>query len=459
MFDWIRSIRFRLALWFGIAVALVVILLGGAVYIAMQQVLIREEDHELLRSAQRAVAPSPNSSDDPMRQLALIRNAPARLVALDGTLLQTDELFPADIALSDAIMTDARSGIARYDTLTLDTLHVRLYSAPVQINGTRVAVVQVAQSIEDILQTLADLRRAFFIALPLSVGLAMLGGLFLANRALAPMEHVRHSVELIEANDLIAPHPLSRHLPNDEIGKLAQTFDRLLERARHAMQREREFTSDASHELRAPLTVMKAAVTSALGKPRTAEAYRATLENVNAMTDELNAIIQDLLTLARSSQRPPQRTRVDLAEIAQQATEPFNMIADKKGVRLEMSADAEPVWVSAESLQLRRAISNLIDNAIRYTPSGGSVTVRAFVNDNRAQVDVQDTGIGIGAQHLPRVFERFYRADSGRGRDSGGTGLGLAIVRAIAQSHGGEVSVTSLERSGSRFSITLPIDG
>lgn len=458
MFAFIRSIRFRLTLWFLGVFAAVILLLAGFLYIGLERVLLNNVDATLNRAAERAVsAPltSTLSSDEVLSQLNLLSLAPARLVSLDGAMLKSDSLFPAGLPLTGSAIQSARAGNQRYETLEINAAPYRLFTAPVRVNGDRVAAVQVAQRIDNEMDTLLQVRTLLLIVIPLALVLASFGGWFLAGRALSPMERVRRDVEsIIDKTDL--SRRVGSDLTDDEVGRLARTFDDLLERVQHAMIREKQFTADASHELRSPLTVLKGEISVALSRERNAGEYRAALHELNFAVDEMSVLVDDLLTLSRASNGSLKLEVMDARALCLQVCERLNIVAQDRQIVLIAPAQGEPVLVRADKLKLQRVVNNLVDNALRYTPAGGHVCVDVAREHQAVLIRVKDTGMGIAPAHQAMVFERFYRTDESRARDSGGTGLGLPIAQAIAQAHGGEIMLQSAVGQGSEFILRLP---
>ncbi len=454
MKTFLRSIRFRLTVWFVAALAVIMLVVTALLYLGLRQGLLNGLENTLRQAAELSVQKpaegSSGSDADLMRALTLIRNAPARLLSLEGAVLQSDAFFPHTDPLTPAVLTAANRGEALFEARG----NFMIYTAPVRVNQRRVAIVQTAASLDSVDAALSTLRNLLFVLAPIALGLAALGGLFFAGQALAPAERIRRDVERIEATDL--SRRVGGSLNNDEIGKLAQTFDGMLERVEGALARERRFTSDASHELRSPLTVIKAEISAALARPRTVEYYQRTLTELDALSDELNAVVEDLLTLARTTNNSLKQEPIDLSALCVRIGARMRAVAVNKGLTLALDGDAGPgLIVHGDALRLQRAISNLLDNAIRYTEHG-EITLSLDTQPGRAIITVRDTGIGIDSQHLPHLFERFYRAAPDRGRDSGGTGLGLSIVEAIVEAHGGEMNVTSTLGVGSAFSFWVP---
>lgn len=458
MFSFFRSIRFRLTLWFLGVFAAVILLLAGFLYIGLERVLMDNVDATLSRAAQRAIsAPVTTtlSNDDVLSQINLLSLAPARLVSLDGAVLKSDALFPASLPAIGPALQSARTGNQRYETVATNTAPYRLFTAPVRVNGERIAAVQVAQRIDNELGALSQVRTLLLIVIPLALVLASFGGWFLAGRALSPMEHVRRDVEsIIDSADL--SRRVSRGLNDDEVGRLARTFDGLLERVQRAMVREKQFTADASHELRSPLTVLKGEISVTLSRDRSAGEYRDALIDLNATVDEMSVLVEDLLALSRASNGALKLEVVDARVLCQQVCERLGVIALDKSIDLTPPANGEPAIVHADKMKLQRVVNNLVDNALRYTPAGGSVQVEVERDNQIVRLRVKDTGIGIAPAHQPMVFERFYRTDESRARDSGGSGLGLPIAQAIVAAHGGEISLQSEVGKGSIFTVALP---
>ena len=459
MANFFRSIRLRLTLYFVGAMALVIVAIFSLIYFGLEPRLLASVDATLIDSAARSVeAASGRSGDDDARQIRLLTIAPARLMTLKGEVLAEDANFPAGIALSTEMLAAARSGQRRIETLQIGQTWYRLLTTGIIADGEAAAAIQVARTLENERGVLQDLRQLLTVAIPTALALAGLGGWFLAGSALAPSERVRRKVDgIIQSGDL--SRRVSADLPKDEIGRLAHTFDRLLERTEQSMRRERQFASDASHELRSPLTVLKGEISVALSRARSAEEYRDALAQLELSVDEMSVIVEDLLTLTRASAQDASARNeiVDMGALVTVVTERLGGIAEAKHIHLTGPTTAGgPARVRGDRVRLQRVITNLIDNALRYTPEGGAIKARVSAERAEVRVEVQDTGIGIAPEHIDRVFDRFFRADAARDRESGGTGLGLAIAKAIVESHGGTLRVTSHLGRGTCFTICLP---
>ncbi len=459
----VRTLRFRISMLFVLLLAIVMVFLSGLVYIGLQQTLLRAVDDSLQKAAERSI--SGNVPDDPtltddgrLRALALRALVPSRLIDLNGTTLSNDTQFPEGLAISEAALRDVANGNARRETVNLPEGAWRFYMAPVRVDATRVAAIQVGQRLDGEVQTLRGLRNLLAVLAPIALLLALGGGLFMASRALAPMERMRRTVQgIIESGDL--SQRVSKGLPGDEVGLLAQTFDGLLSRVETAIDRERQFTADASHELRSPLTAIKGELGVALARPRTADQYRDTLSDMAASVDDMTGLVEDLLTLARVGNTSSALENIDLADLARTVCSRLSVVAESKSITLTppepTTRGAAQCLVKGDRRQLQRLITNLIDNALRYTEEG-TVSVECVRLGSFIILSVRDTGMGISAEHLPHIFDRFYRAEQARSRESGGSGLGLAMVQVIVQKHFGRISVDSTPGKGTLFTVRLP---
>lgn len=338
----------------------------------------------------------------------------------------------------------------------------RIFSQPVlSPDKTIIAWVQAAQSLKPVADTLQDFRNRLLWGIPIALILSGLAGYFLATRALQPIDQITNTAQEITASDL--SRRLDYQGPADEIGQLARTFDQMLERLQAAFKREQRFTGDAAHELRTPLTALKGRIEVTLAKRRRPPAYVETLQEMEIQVDRLIRLSNDLLFIARLDQeglREPARD-IDLNEFIQAIIDQVHPLAEARSIRLITNIPAG-IAIRGQLDLLIRLFLNLLDNAIKYSPVGGEVTVRAIRMADGVQVSIRDAGPGIASEHLPHLFERFYRVEGDRARSwgedgQGGAGLGLAIAYEIARSHGGRLSVESVVGQGSTFLVQLPV--
>jgi signal transduction histidine kinase len=287
----------------------------------------------------------------------------------------------------------------------------------------------------------------------LALGLG--GGWWLSTRALRPVEEIRAAAERISGGAL--SERIATTEPDSEVGRLAGVLNATFDRLEAAFVRQRRFTDDAAHELRTPLAVLLVEAQSALSRDRSPEEYRETLKASLATAQQMRRLTDSLLQLARLDEGDGLGTALplDLGEVARAQAEALRPLAIQKGLLLEVLTSSAPVCGDAE--RLGQVVTNLVANAIQYTPSGGTVKVRTVASGDDCSLVVEDSGIGIAVEDLPHVFDRFFRADRARRRAEGHSGLGLAICRAIVEAHQGRISVESAPGVGSVFSVRIPV--
>ena len=459
----IRALRVRLTLWYVILLAIILAIFSAGVYLTLRQNLYEGLD-DTIRTRATLLAGVVEYEDgrptlaadvapiDPNDPEGFVRVFDARgEVTFDNTR-------PADeIAVDRGAVEGALSGETRSRNVRGGDENFRVRTQPIERDGRITGVLEVAETRGDIGETLRTLLVIMAVAYPLALAAASFSGVFLAGRALSPIDRLTGLARRISAEDL--SQRLNMKLPDDEVGRLARTFDEMIARLDEAFRRQREFTADASHELRTPLTAIKGQVEVALGKPRDAGSYREVLQVVNEEVDRLIRLVGSLLTLARADagQIPIASEAVPLRELVAAAAEQVRLSMGRRGVELHLEP-GPAVTVRADEDLLLQLLLNLLDNAGKYTGSGGHVTVGWDVRNGRAEVRVRDTGVGIAPEHLPRIFERFYRVDKARSREGGGAGLGLSICRWIAEAHGGSISVESVQGEGTAVVVKLPVD-
>ena len=315
--------------------------------------------------------------------------------------------------------------------------------------------VEVSAPADAIDAELAVARRVIMVSLPLILLAAGLGGYWLATRGLRPLERMAGQARRITGSNLETRIELAGAA--EEVAALAASFNELLSRLDQSFDTMRRFVADASHELRTPVAVIRGEADVALSQERSAAEYRESLAIILDEARRVSRLIDDLLNLARADAGHVMlRTQsFYLNELVAECCRSVQALASARGVRVECAAGRDMQFTGDEEL-LRRLMINLLENAIRYTPAGGTVSASVERSDGAVHLAVTDTGVGIAAQDAARVFERFYRAGEARSRKDGGFGLGLAIVRWIAESHKGTVACVSEVGRGSKFTVTLP---
>jgi len=342
--------------------------------------------------------------------------------------------------------------------------HVRLFRMQLaEVEGN----VIVGISTQPLQQTTLRAVLAFALAFPLTLALSGLGGLFVAGRALSPISTITAQAQRISHDNLTERLSLSG--PNDEVMQLARTFDSMLDRLQLAFESERRFTADASHELRTPLALLKAQLTLALNRPRDAQTLTQMMQAMDGDVDRMTRLVATLLALARADQPLSKRQWVNIADLIASlikqlelanAERHIHFALDLKTTSLSPALSASSITVMGDADLLMQLFLNLLDNAVTYLPEQGTVHVTIQLSIEPVahwQVDIRDNGIGIAPEHLPHLFDRFYRVDGSRARQSGGAGLGLSIAQAIAKQHGGHIAVSSALGLGSTFSVFLPV--
>jgi heavy metal sensor kinase len=453
----LRSLRVRLTLWYVALLAAILVGFSVFLYASLARNLGAELDRSLVELQPR-VADSVDirGRGIDVGDLADELGADA-LVAVYS--LTGEQVLAGGSSRSRAGLGSALAALPR-DQSALQALSAagerwRVLTFPAVERGVVVGAIQIARSERGLEAALRQLFLLIALAIPLTLLVAVAGGLFLAGRALDPIDRITRAAARISAEDL------SRRLGfrggDDEVGRLAATFDGMLDRLEGAFQRQRRFTADASHELRTPLAILASQLEVALDRPRAANEYRQVLQSVADDVGGMTQLVAELLMLARADagQEVVARERLDLAELAAQVLSAMEQLARSRGVRLRGEV-GRSVAVAGDQTRLTQLLLNLVDNALKYTPAGGEVTVAVTSEPGAAVVRVTDTGIGIAPADLPHVVERFYRADRARGRAAGGAGLGLAISQWIARAHGGDIALASELGHGTTVTLRLP---
>jgi heavy metal sensor kinase len=459
-------IRWRLSLWYMSLTALVLVIFSVAVYIGLERRLSATLDEDLRSQASLAASSVTFGGGNAILDAAyqLSNDALLWVLSLNGTQMlkvggtQFEQFSPQQDEVERAAV-----GKTTLSTVKVGDQTLRMITVPIRGGDRRgstneiVGALQLGYSTSRVEDALDLLVQALLVIAPVAIVIAALTGYLLAGRALRPVADITRLAGQIDGDDLAAR--LSLDLPNDELGRLASTFDSMLGRIDLAFQRQRQFTGDAAHELRTPLALMRSQIDLALTQADTPLEFREALTALDGDVARMTSLVGMLLSLARADagQLAPNRDSVDLADLARDVAEQLEPIARDNGIVI--TTDLAPVTVSVDADMIIQVLVNLIDNAITNTPPGGTITVRVAPGDAAtALVAVSDTGVGIPPEHLPRIFDRFYRIDTGRARSRGGIGLGLAICQAIAHAHDGVLSAHSENGHGSTFTLTIPIE-
>lgn len=459
-----RSLRFRLVLWYALWLGVVFISAGMLVYFGLRHYLERQLAVAQIQRAQRIaslVLRNPSTTDRALAEDITTRFAPEasgrfiRVIKPDGTVTYQSSA-PLDQSFEPAeIPPSARQPGTRKEKLGDGTELVLATVAAGPANAPRFLI----ETGESLAPALVELRRLLFL-LALSfiavAGMALGGGFLLVRRALRPVEEITRRAELITSRNLSERLPVPT--TGDEFEHLSQALNRMITRLDDAFQHNRRFLADASHELRTPLTVLRGELESLVQEKCLAAEYRERLGSTLEEAERLARIVEGLFAIARldAGEAQAEWARFDLSQLVAATADQMELLAEDKNLKV-ISAGTRGVWVVGDRARLKQVVVNLLDNAIKYTPGGGEVGLTVAVQNGKAVLEVTDNGMGIPAEALPHVFERFFRVDKARSRALGGAGLGLPIVKSICTAHGGTVEVHSTSEHGSCFRVELPL--
>jgi heavy metal sensor kinase len=453
-------IRLRLTAWYFAVLAVVLSAFGVSAYLEMRHSIRKTVDEELQIRAegvhQLIVRTIQRGAEDDLQE-GLREHTELRQ---GGALLQVSDEY-GNWLYRSPVMSDY--GVPRPATVprratefTGKGVPLRIWTQKVSVGGESY-LIQSAFEMDDFYEALNHFALLLYISIPLLLACAAGGGYWISTRALAPVDQITQTARSISAQNLASRLVVPE--TGDELQRLSETLNGMLGRLEAAFKKITQFTADASHELRTPVAVMRTRAELSLRKARSAAEYREVIAEVLAELEKTSALIEQLMFLARadSGAEALHFSATNIAEVLREACHQGNALADAKRIAFQEQIPGGPLWIQGDASSLRRLFLILIDNAVKYTPAKGRVEVSLRQNDGYAVTEVSDTGIGIAETDLPNVFERFYRADKARTRESGGVGLGLSIGRWIAEVHAGTIEVHSSPGRGSIFQIRLPL--
>ena len=457
------SLRARLTLWYMLVLAGVV-----ALYVAGTSfVLFWQLSHQLSRFAVQDVETvegllyftpdgrlnlNENYHNHPQSRLLLERMV--EVLSIDGTVLYRNERLDGRILGGAVLPNEGVDGYSERALRLSDGTRVLLVSRRHILAG-RPIVIRLAYDQKPIWSRIEELLTASFIALPMVLALAGLAGYHLARRSLVPLEVMASRAEQITAENLQARLPVENS--GDEIGHLARVFNSVLDRLEESFERLKRFTSDASHELRTPLSAIRSVGEVGLQRSESAAQYQDTIGSMLEEVNRLTRLVENLLAISRADagQIRPGLSVLSPLDVIKEVATVLDVLVEEKALRLILSG-SENVLVKGDHLLLRQALMNVLHNAVKYTPAGGKISVRVTDQLGFGVVEIADTGPGIAPEHRTKVFERFYRIDAARARETGGAGLGLSIAKWALQVQGGEIRVED-SAEGTAFRIQLPM--
>jgi heavy metal sensor kinase len=462
-----RSLRFRITAWYAGLLAGTLLVFGASVYLGLERYLdwtlqrtlagecraigtqllsqLPNKDIEwLTREINEAYAPEVNGLFiRVVRQnggVLYLSGAPK-----DGTFDPWRISFPHDKEMDGSRKLQFESG----NRLLINSMTV---TTPA---GTRF-IVESGAPYHQIEVVLHGLLLTLAIYMPFVVSLAVAGGYWLMRRSLQPVDEITKRAEGITSTNLSERLPVIRS--GDELERLSMSLNRMIERLDNAFEQINRFSADASHELRTPLTILQLELEGIAQNYRRDATLGDQIGSALEETQRMSRIVESLLTISRldAGEVKMDKLHLDFGELAESTASEMKVLAEEKSIGLRIHAESG-VHIVGDRVRLQQVIVNLIDNSIKYTQVGGMIDVRIGREGKAAVLEVSDNGLGIPANALPHVFERFYRADKARSRATGGAGLGLSIVKAICAAHNGEITVSSQEGHGSRFRVELPL--
>jgi heavy metal sensor kinase len=485
-----KNIRFKIVFWYTLALTIIISLFSISVYSNFKSNLYIDLD-DLLQSKAEGIADSIDTywetekidalktgvNEDVFSKINNINfvkvaqrwvkektndpklmNIIVQIFDAKGNNIASSKNIPNIAVLSKEILKFVLKGNGHFDNLNVELpdkkiLALRRLTIPVIENGKVVYIVQVVSPLTQTFAVLNRLRFTLFLLLPIAIFLTGIIGLLLAEFTLRPLRKIIKTVQQITAENL----KLRVDLPDtkDEIKKLADTFNDMLEKLDKSFQSQQQFIHDVSHELRTPLTILKGELEVTLKKSRSQKEYESILYSSLEEMNKINRIIENLLMLARFDNREVtfEIKPLNLNQLIQNILDDVKILFNQKGIQMNFSP-AETIILEADENQLRRAILNILDNAIKYTPKNGKIFVNLEKDNNTTKIKISDTGIGIAKENLPFIFDRFYQVD--KSRNSNGFGLGLSITKSIIETHKGKIEVETELNQGTTFTISLP---
>ncbi|MGC2461962.1 MAG: ATP-binding protein [Steroidobacteraceae bacterium] len=461
-----RSLAFRLAVWYALLLSATFALVGTGMFYGLDQYLrsnlrdsLRRRSAQVEQILAQSAADTTNAAiagaiDNRIapefnNRLVRVTRAPAVLIYRSG--LPADHSFDPKAVPLFAGAWPLRNAVRR---VAMQNQRLLVSATPLNTASGQY-LIEVGTSLDPIDAVQDRLLSLLGLLLPVLVVCAAGGGYLLVNWALRPVDRISRTAEQMSVQHLESRLPV---VPTgDALERLSTSLNHMLGRLRDSVQTSRRFLADASHELRTPLTVVKGELQEIVGSDTVQREVRERIGSVLEEVARLEHLVSGLLALSRLDAGEAQRewVDVDLAELAANTAEQMRLMAEDRGIRLDSSA-LRPMVVRGDRGRLKQVIVNLLDNAIRFTPRGGTVSLLAAKEGGYLLLEVHDTGIGIPSSALPHVFDRFFRVDEARSREDGGGGLGLSIVKSICSAHGAEIEVESRSGYGSCFRLKFP---
>ncbi len=479
------SLRFKLTLWYVLILGILLISFSSFLYFTLSKSLHQDVDNKL-RSLAELIASefiSPISKfsygniDQTLESSMNLKPIGKFIQVLDesGRIgRKSDNLRNVQLPISLNALKNASKGLLTYETnRVFGNTPLRILTFPVVEHNQVTKIIQVASSLEEVEDALNTLLIILIIAVPLALMIASLGGQFLASKVLKPVDRITQTAREITSQNLnkrIEPTKVK-----DEISRLIETFNEMISRLDQSFRQVKQFTADASHELKTPLTILKGEVEVALRKERSLRDYEQVLKSNLEEVNRMSQIVENLLLLSKAEMGEIKlnQEQINLTEILNDVVNQVTLLAKAKNIEIGTSNHSENIHMIGDGLRIRELFLNLIENGIKYTEKGGSIHITLSKESTNGQGDVltpglkdrepyakivfSDTGIGISKEDQAKIFNRFYRVDKARSREAGGSGLGLSICKWIVEAHRGEITVESELGKGSSFIVKLPL--
>jgi len=481
----LRSLRFKLTVWYVLILGILLTSFSSFLYFTLSKSLYRDVDNKL-RSLAELIASESSSPlskfsfgtiDQALEASMNLKPIVKFIQVLDeaGNIgRKSDNLKNVQLPISLNALKNASKGLITFETnRTIGNTPLRIMTFPVVENSHVTKIVQIASSLEGVEDALNKLFLILIISVPSTLILASLGGQFLAHKALKPVDNITQTARMITSQNLNQRiHPPK---VKDEISRLIETFNEMISRLDQSFRQMKQFSSDASHELKTPLTILKGEVEVMLRKERTSQEYQQTLRSNLEEINRMSQIVEDLLNLSKADTGEIilNKEDINLTEILDEVVAQMERLAKTKKLHLSATNHHQDIHIFGDALRLRELFINLIENGIKYTEEGGSIRIILqkeyplpvtgepdWVEREKGQfvkIIVSDTGIGVAKEDQERIFNRFFRVDKARSREQGGSGLGLSICKWIVEAHRGKIGVESELAKGSSFIVRLPL--
>jgi heavy metal sensor kinase len=457
-------LRARLTLWFVSTLAGLLILAWGATFAILFWQLRSQLDHFAIQEIETVEGLMFFTPQGELQMHEDYHNHPEskdvidrflEILSPDGAVLYRNERLGNRVLGGAPFAGEGVGGYSVRSERLADGTRVRLVSRTHSLDGRRI-LIRLGHTEEPLWSRLDEMMIASVFALPLVLALAGFAGYGLVRRALGPIEQMARRAQEI------TPQRLHERLPNDntgdELGQLARVFNETLARLEQAFEQLRRFTADASHELRTPLAAIRSVGEVGLQKDGSRAEYRDIIGSMLEEVNRLTSLVDNLLTISRADAGSLQLELVDVPvmQLVREAAALFEVLVEEKALNLIVTGD-ESATVQGDRLFLRQALVNLLHNAVKYSPLGGTISVRVKSSLNEVAVDIEDNGPGIPLEDRQKIFDRFYRVDRARWRESGGAGLGLSITKWVVEAHGGKIGLESEWTEGCLFRVNLPL--